>query len=157
MTTMLAKDFQAVKDAMAAAKHQLKFYEEMMGIKTNDQAYQTPLIDLLRSIPSDARMVYEETPTSSHSIPVGRLAAEAVAEIERLTAEVKATKQDALRYRWLKSREDMTLRTERAPVLWSPRSGTAFHGTYSLSEGGTWHTPAASMDALIDAAMKEQP
>lgn len=50
------------------------------------QACQTPLVDLLRSIPADARMVYEVSPTESHNIPVGRLCADALAEIERLQA-----------------------------------------------------------------------
>lgn len=53
----------------------------------DQQARQTPIIDLLRDIPADARMVYEVTPTHHQSIPVGVLAKNAADEIERLRAE----------------------------------------------------------------------
>ena len=55
-------------------------------------AAETPILDLLRSVPSDARMIYERSPIESQSIPVGSLAAKAAATIERLTAEVAALK-----------------------------------------------------------------
>jgi hypothetical protein len=48
------------------------------------QACKTPLVDLLAAIPSDARMIYDQSPTESQNIPVGRLAAEACQEIKRL-------------------------------------------------------------------------
>lgn len=54
------------------------------------EASQTPLLDLLRAVPADARQVYEHGPTHSQNIPFGRLAAEAVAEIERLRAYAAA-------------------------------------------------------------------
>lgn len=54
---------------------------------SDQQARQTPIIDLLRDIPADARMVYEVTSTHHQSIPVGVLAKQAADEIERLTAE----------------------------------------------------------------------
>lgn len=47
-------------------------------------AKQTPLLDLLRSVPADARLSYEHSPIEYSMIPVGRLAAEAADEIERL-------------------------------------------------------------------------
>lgn len=53
----------------------------------DQQARQTPIIDLLRDIPADARMVYEITPTHHQSIPVGVLAKKAADEIERLAAD----------------------------------------------------------------------
>jgi hypothetical protein len=42
---------------------------------------QTPLVDLLRDIPLDARLIYNYPDGASHSIPVGRLAAEAIEAI----------------------------------------------------------------------------
>jgi hypothetical protein len=45
---------------------------------------QTPLLELLRGVPLDARVMYEHTPTSHQNIPAGRLCADAAAEIERL-------------------------------------------------------------------------
>ena len=49
---------------------------------------ETPLLDLLKSVPADARMVYEHSPIESSSIPVGVLAKRAADEIERLRAAV---------------------------------------------------------------------
>ena len=51
---------------------------------SDQQACQTPIIDLLRDIPADARMVYEVNPTHHQSIPVGVLAHQAADEIDRL-------------------------------------------------------------------------
>lgn len=47
------------------------------------QCAQTPLLDLLRGVPLDARMTYEVNPTHHHMIPVGRLCADAAAELEQ--------------------------------------------------------------------------
>lgn len=66
----------------------------------DQQARQTPIIDLLRDIPADARMVYEVTPTHHQSIPVGVLAKNAADEIERLRERVMDQEEkhaDALR------------------------------------------------------------
>jgi hypothetical protein len=54
----------------------------------SDQAYKTPLIDLLKAIPADARMTYEHHSTHHSMIPVGRLSAEAVDEITTLRQQV---------------------------------------------------------------------
>lgn len=51
---------------------------------------ETPLLDLLRAVPADARLVYEHSPIHIQSIPVGVLAAKCVAEIERLTDDYAA-------------------------------------------------------------------
>lgn len=52
------------------------------------EAKQTPLLDLLRGIPADARMTYEHHPTHHQMIPVGRLAHEAAARIAGLEARL---------------------------------------------------------------------
>lgn len=62
---------------------------------SDQQARQTPIIDLLRDIPADARMVYEVTSTHHQSIPVGVLAKNAADEIERLTACLKKANDQA--------------------------------------------------------------
>ena len=54
---------------------------------SDQQPKQTPILDLLRDIPADARMVYEVNPTHHQSIPVGVLAHQAADEIDRLRAE----------------------------------------------------------------------
>jgi hypothetical protein len=50
-----------------------------------DIAAQTPLPDLLRKVPAGERLTIEHSPTSHSFIPIGRMAHEAAAEIERLT------------------------------------------------------------------------
>ena len=87
---------------------------------------QTPLIDLLRNIPLDARLIYEHSPIHSQSIPVGRLAAESVAEIEAL-------RKDAERYRWLRD----VAQPDDAERIW--------HGSLGRFT-----------DSDVDAAMREQ-
>ncbi len=57
------------------------------GDAVSDNACKTPLIDLLKSVPADARATYEHHPTAHSNIPYGRLCNEAAAEIERLRAE----------------------------------------------------------------------
>ncbi len=63
---------------------------------------ETPLLDLLRAVPADARMIYEHDAFHSANIPVGRLCAEAVQEIEALREDVADVGKDAARYRWLR-------------------------------------------------------
>ena len=72
---------------------------------------------------------------------------------QRAEARQAALEKDAARYRWLKSRQGLTLRSEKQPNVWKRMDGTEFSATHSLAEGGTQHAPADSMDALIDAAM----
>lgn len=75
------------------------------------------------------------------------------ADFNALYSEAEKLRKDAERYRWLKSRQGLTLRSEKQPNVWKRMDGTEFSATHSLAEGGTQHAPADSMDALIDAAM----
>ena len=68
-------------------------------------------------------------------------------------AAVAAYKQDAERYRWLKSRKGLTLRSETDHSVWTRLDGTKFNATHYLAEGGTQHAPSESLDATIDSAM----
>lgn len=72
---------------------------------------------------------------------------------QREEARQAALEKDAARYRWLKSRKGLTLRTEPQPNVWKRIDGTEFSATHYLAEGGTQHAPAESLDATIDAAM----
>lgn len=81
---------------------------------SDQQARQTPIIDLLRDIPADARMVYEVTSTHHQSIPVGVLAKQAADEIERLAAERDELRRQLAeaeqRFDWLAARlEDVQI------------------------------------------------
>ena len=71
----------------------------------------------------------------------------------RTEAKQAALEKDAARYRWLKSRQGLTLRSEKQPNVWKRIDGIEFSATHSLAEGSTQHAPADSLDALIDAAM----
>lgn len=51
---------------------------------------ETPLLDLLKSVPADARMIYEHSPIESSSIPVGVLAKRAADALETQDAEIEA-------------------------------------------------------------------
>ena len=84
-----------------------------------------------------------------------RDARHAAAELALMAdAELEALQKDAERYRWLKSRKGLDLRTEPQPNVWRRLDGTEFCATHSLAEGGTQHAPADSLDATIDAAMQ---
>lgn len=47
-------------------------------------AKKTPLVDLLRGVPKDGRVMYEVSSTEHHNIPYGPMCHEAADEIERL-------------------------------------------------------------------------
>lgn len=72
---------------------------------------------------------------------------------QRAEARQTALEKDAARYRWLKSRTGLELRSEPQPNVWTRMDGTKFSATHYLAEGGTQHAPADSLDATIDAAM----
>lgn len=69
-----------------------------------------------------------------------------------LVEQIKLLQKDANRYRWLKSRKNLTLRTEE-PTTWIREDGSKFNSTHYLAEGGTQHAPAESLDLMIDLAM----
>lgn len=68
-----------------------------------------------------------------------------------LLEQLQRMAKDAERYRWLRSRVGLELREGRG--TWRDRYGTWFVATHYLSEGGTQHAPAPSLDETIDAAM----
>jgi hypothetical protein len=97
---------------------------------TPRQAAQTQLTELLRSIPKDARAIYEHGPTESSSIPYGRLAHEAAAEIDRLRAALAAheplcLQRDHLAAIAAKDAEIAALKAdaELRPIETAPRTG----------------------------------
>ena len=66
-------------------------------------------------------------------------------------ADINALRTDAARYRWIKSRRGLTLKTDGSK--WTRPDGSRFVATHFLAEGGKQHAPADSLDAVIDAAM----
>ena len=69
--------------------------------------------------------------------------------------ELDALRKDAERYRWIKSRRSLTLKT--CGSKWTRPDGSQFIATHYLAEGGKQHSPADSLDAVIDTAMLEAP
>ena len=69
---------------------------------------------------------------------------------QALRAERDALREDAERYRWLRSRRSLDLRTDG--THWTASDGTRFVSTHYLAADGTQHAPAPSLDASIDAA-----
>jgi hypothetical protein len=63
---------------------------------SSDGECQTPILDLLRGVPIDARMTYEVSPTHHHMIPVGRMCAQAAEEIVRVRDLLYVAPQDAV-------------------------------------------------------------
>lgn len=59
----------------------------------SNTAAETPLLDLLKSVPADVRVIYETSPISSVSIPVGVLAKRAADALTAQAAEIEALKR----------------------------------------------------------------
>lgn len=64
----------------------------------------------------------------------------------------KDVEADAARYRWIKSRTGLTLRTDGS--IWQRPDGSTFIATHYIAADGTQHAPADSLNATIDEAMK---
>ena len=93
---------------------------------------------------------------------VAAMSPKAMVELVQLRAYADALNErciadapDAERYRWIKSRRGLTLKTDGAK--WTRPDGSRFVATHYLAEGGKQHAPADSLDAVIDAATIEAP
>ena len=94
----------------------------------NDQAAETPLLDLLRGVPEDGRAWYEHDSTNHQNVPYGRLCKRAADALEQAqgkvacsaaiekgavkalsTAAERIAQLEALLSRWLEA-DDWTLR-----------------------------------------------
>lgn len=63
----------------------------MSDLIESPEACATPLVDLLRHVPADARLVVDsDDGLATQYIPIGRLAAEAISELTRLRSLVEA-------------------------------------------------------------------
>ena len=101
---------------------------------TND-CCQTPLVDLLRGVPADARTEYEVNPTHHKMIPVGLLCHDAADENTRLLAELDASEKHIRNMDQGRMERDQVitdLRTELAVVR--KLCGEAARMIYSASD-----------------------
>lgn len=105
------------------------------------EAKQTPLIDLLESVPRDAVLVVEHDQFSSSFSPVGRLCHEAAAELRRLHAQ--AAQDEALLRQALEALESSDWYMEQLELI-----------VYSRDDTGT-HDARAKVQSTI-AALRER-
>ena len=70
--------------------------------------------------------------------------------VEKLNEE---TIRDAARYRWLRSRVGLSLRSCCPGNRWTREDGTPFNRSHYLDEAGTGHAAYETLDETIDAAM----
>ena len=84
-----------------------------------------------------------------------RCEADCVCGYDWTDPEISRLRKDAERYRWLKSRSGLELRSLPRSDIWARIDGSTFIASHYLAEGGTQHAPAESLDATIDAAMSE--
>jgi hypothetical protein len=68
--------------------------ETMSGDQADHEVAQTPLVDLLRAIPADARLEHEQPGPSYLLIPVGKHSHEAADTIDALRAEVDSAEME---------------------------------------------------------------
>ena len=137
---------------MADAGHPLRVSELDCELLGNGLAY------IIREYPKKAehaRALLERMRPANKSLDnVTKLStSEELLMQDELVERARNAWADAQRYCWLKSRQGLTLRSEKQPNVWKNMDGTEFRATHSLAEGGTQHAPAESLDALIDAAM----
>jgi hypothetical protein len=65
---------------------------------------------------------------------------------------LESLREDADRYRWLKSRTKLELFS--CPSKWNRVDGSEFTTSHTLAADDTRHAPAKSLDETIDAAMR---
>lgn len=65
----------------------------------------------------------------------------------------ESLRKDAERYRWLKSRKGLSLKTEHPGSIWRRGDGTKFTASHYLAEGDVQHAPEESLDKTIDKAI----
>lgn len=66
---------------------------EAIANSADATACQTPLVDLLRAMPADAILRWNDGPYSSHSAPVGKYAREAADALAAQAAEIERMRE----------------------------------------------------------------
>jgi len=124
-------------------------------------AAQTPLLDLLRGVPADARMTYEINPTHHHMIPVGRLCGEAADKIVDLADELaRVTKErDEARASADELRRAIADLIGADPETWPDHGNAplAIAASFALEQNRAEQAEAreAALQAALDAVMFE--
>jgi hypothetical protein len=70
----------------------------------------------------------------------------------QLDEDIQRLRADAQRYRWLRDRKQLDLRTD-GWTSWTREDGTTFRGSHRLSADDTGYSSAETLDELIDFAM----
>lgn len=76
-------------------------------------------------------------------------------EIYNFRALRAALTRDGARYRWLKAQKSIDLQSNGGE--WTRKDGTRFFASHRLCAGDRAYAVAETLDATIDAAMKDQP
>jgi hypothetical protein len=104
---------------------------------------------------ADLSRLYEELRQAIDGGSESMTHGDAIQEVRDLRASADRTEEmerEAARYRWLKSRKALMLRSER--MRWQRLDGAEFHTTHYLAADDTQYAPAESLDAMIDGAMR---
>ena len=124
------------------------------------EAAETPLLDLLRDVPLDARLSYEHSPTYHQYIPVGTLISKAIGEIERLRAEVEALRDANERFGkrqewWIEKMFQIEQENEALKSALDLAART-LRGEGAEDQGDAYDKAQRIIDAAIDAAMAKE-
>lgn len=76
-------------------------------------------------------------------------------DLDAALAECERLRKDAMRYRWLKERKSIDLRSDCS--VWTREDGKRFIASHFLAAGNTQFAAFESLDETIDAAMKGNP
>ena len=139
---------------MSTQPEALTLVERLRNVQTNFGASRRQCDELGQAAwdSIDAAIAEIERLTAAHHAAIHR-ANDQFDRRQKAEAERDAAQADAKRYRWLKSRNGLTLRSEKQPNTWTRMDGTQFNASHSLAADGTQYAPAATLDALIDAAI----
>ena len=121
-----------------------------------DDSWLQPLKDHTEELRRETEVIKGEVEELRRQSRVLRGQAEALRREElvlkaRHQELLEANRRDAARYRWLKSRKALELRS--CHVKWTRPDGTTFYQSHQLAEGGTGHAAHETLDETIDAAM----
>lgn len=126
-----------------------------MGKTYYDDSWLQPLKDHVEEVRRESEALVLEAERLRQKSATLRAETARLRESRRAlqAALLEKTKKDAARYRWLKSRVGLSLRSCHPNNRWTREDGTTFNRSHYLDEGGTGHAAYETLDETIDAAM----
>lgn len=121
----------------------------------SNTACETPLLDLLNSVPADARMIYEHSPIESSSIPVGVLAKRAA---DALTAQAATIAEQAAQLEALRADAEELAFLEQDLLYWVDRAVSKGNANCDIEEAfGRYETWLNDRHAAMQAGKAVTP